>query len=339
MTFSVGVDVGGTNTVVGLLDEEGRVIGIERISTLAASGPDPLFDRIAASIRALLDRAGISVDRVTVGMGIPGFVDREAGIALNSGNLAWRGVPVVAAMRQRLGRPVSIDNDVRMYVYGEALRGAGVGFRHVLGVTVGTGLAAAYYTDGRFLYGGGDMAGELGHLPIESIPYPCVCGLIGCLETVASATGIVRLTRDLIARERLASTLPSRFPGDGLPGLTAMDVSAACEDGDPAAAEAMRRAGHLLGQGLAYASTLLSPDVIIIGGGVAAAGDTLLAPMRGAMEQLIMRDYRERLTIIPAVLGDQAGLIGSALYGRERAAETGAPPSLFAAVAATGSSS
>ncbi|WP_309119547.1 ROK family protein [Paenibacillus sp.] len=319
MSYCVGVDIGGTNTAIGLLDGE-RVAAKESIPTLAGEGPDSLFDRIEATVRGLLRRCGVPEDAITVGMGVPGFIDQEAGVALNSTNLQWRDVPVVARMRERLGVPVAIDNDVRLYVYGEALLGAGRGVRHVLGVTVGTGLAAALVSDGRLFYGGGSMAGELGHIPLESIPYRCGCGLTGCLETVASATGIARQARDLVERDGRASVLRDWFPGEGLPGLTARDVSRAYDEGDAVAIEVLRRTGEQLGRGLAYAVTMYSPDVVLVGGGAAAAGERLLAPVRESMQRLLIADYWERISVVPAALGDEAGIIGSALYGRDAAA-------------------
>src|SRR5690606_34323132 len=124
----VGVDIGGTNTAIGLLDETGRVAAKESIPTLGAEGPEALFDRIAESVRGLLERQGAPGGAASVGMGVPGFIDQENGVALNSSNLRWRDVPVAAQLRARLGVPVAIDNDVRQYVYGEALAGAGRGF-------------------------------------------------------------------------------------------------------------------------------------------------------------------------------------------------------------------
>lgn len=324
INYSVGVDIGGTNTVVGLLDAESRVAGLESIPTLAKEGADALLDRIAVSVSGLLDKAGASTNDVTVGVGVPGFVDPVAGVSLNSTNLGWRGVPVAEKLSAKLGAPVAIDNDVRMYVYGEAMLGAGRGIRHVLGITLGTGLAAALVTDGKLFYGGGGMAGELGHIALESIPYPCGCGLTGCLETVASATGIARQARDLIEREGRASALRDWFPGERLPQLTAKDVSRAYDAGDEVAIEVFERTGDLLGRGLAYAVTLLSPDRVVVGGGAAAAGERLLAPVRRSMERLLIADYWQRIDVVPATLGDQAGVIGSAMYGRSRAAG-GAP--------------
>ncbi len=318
MSYCVGVDIGGTNTAIGLLDEAGRVAAKESIPTLAKEGAEALFDRIAETVRRLLDRCGAPNGAVSLGMGVPGFIDQENGVALNSTNLQWRDVPVAARMRERLGVPVAIDNDVRQYVYGEAMLGAGRGFRHVLGVTVGTGLAAALVSDGKLFYGGGNMAGELGHIPLESIPYACGCGLTGCLETVASATGIARQARDLVAEGR-ASLLREWFPGEGLPGLTARDVSRAYDEGDAVAIEVLRRTGEQLGRGLAYAVTLYSPDVVIVGGGGAAAGERLLGPVRETMQRLLISDYWERIQVVPAALGDEAGIIGSALNGKAAA--------------------
>ncbi|HZG57799.1 ROK family protein [Paenibacillus sp.] len=320
MHVSIGVDIGGTNTVIGLVDGGGRVAASEKIPTRAEEGPDALFDRIAASAAALLGGFGVDPAATTVGIGVPGFVDREAGISLLSGNLQWRGVPVAREVERRLGAPTAIDNDVRLYVYGEAMAGAGRGAAHVLGVTVGTGLAAALVTEGRLFYGSGGMAGELGHLRLDGIPYRCGCGLTGCLETVASATGIVRQARALVAAGR-ASVLRDRFPESELRGLTAFDVSRAYDDGDDVAREVLASTGRWLGRGLAYAVTLFSPDRVIVGGGAAAAGERLLEPVRREMEASLIPDYWARIDVVPASLGDEAGVIGSAMYGRRRAAE------------------
>ncbi|MCC2685691.1 MAG: hypothetical protein K0R75_2590 [Paenibacillaceae bacterium] len=235
---------------------------------------------------------------------------------MGASNLGWRDRPAAEELGRRLGLPVYIDNDVRMYVYGEAVAGAGRGFRVVLGLTVGTGLAAALVEDGRLYYGGGFMAGELGHIRMDDVPYQCGCGLSGCLETVVSATGIARLARDRIAAGG-EGLLARQFAGR-LQELTAADVSAAHDQGDALAAQVMDEVGRHLGRGLSYAVTLLNPDLILIGGGAAAAGEKLFAPMRSELKRLVLPPYWQHLTIRRAELLDDAGVIGSAASAAAR---------------------
>ena len=320
MSCCIGIDIGGTNTVIGLIGPDGRIARRAKIATQAADGPDRILDRIAAQVNELLNESGMSKSSVAaIGMGVPGFIDHEQGIAVSSVNLHWKNVPVAEGIRQRLGIPAYINNDVRMYVYGEAAQGAGKGFRHVLGVTVGTGLAAGVVSEGKLYHGGGNMAGELGHIPLEGIPYTCNCGLTGCLETVASATGIVRQAMDRI-REGRPTVLRQWFSEETMSRMQAKDISRAYDLGDEVAVEVMNTTGTYLGLGLAYAVTLFSPDVVIIGGGVAAAGERLLAPVREAMKSRLIRNYWDRIRVVTAELGDDAGVIGSGLYAKEREA-------------------
>jgi len=318
MGYTVGLDVGGTNIVCGVLDETGRLVGTLKRATEAEKGFEHVIERIASMVLELLAEYGIGKSQVAaVGAGIPGFVDPLRGVVKMAGNLKWTDAPAAAALSQRLNLPVYIDNDVRMYVYGEAAFGAGRGFDVVLGVTVGTGLAAAVVDRGNLYYGAGYMAGELGHIRMDGVEYECGCGMTGCLETVASANGIARLARDKAAAGE-SPVLAEWFGPDRFGLITAADVSRAYDEGDPAAIDAMNYAGKMLGRGLSYAATLYSPDVIVIGGGGAQAGERLLAPVRAELQRLVHPMYWERLTVRTAQLPDHAGVAGSAMHAAKR---------------------
>lgn len=320
MGYKIGFDLGGTNIVCGVLDEAGRLLGTIKRPTEARLGFDHVIGRMASMVRELLAGQNIDPAKVEVaGAGIPGFVDPLRGVVMKAGNLGWDDAPVAEALSRQTGLPVYIDNDVRMYVYGEATLGAGRGFGVVLGVTVGTGLAAAVVDHGRLYYGGGFMAGELGHIRMAGVDYACGCGMTGCLETVVSATGIARLGREKAAAGE--TVLAEWFDAGSLDRLTAADVSRAYDQGDAAAAQVMNYVGELLGRGLSYATTLFSPDVIIVGGGAANAGERLLAPMREELKRLVHPMYWQRLTIRTALLLDDAGVIGSAMYAAKRLQE------------------
>ncbi|OUS77791.1 hypothetical protein B1748_03130 [Paenibacillus sp. MY03] len=320
--LTIGIDVGGTNIVCGAVDAAGRVIGKRKLPTDAREGPNAVLDRIAAMVEVVKAECGGVGTIAAAGIGIPGLIDPEAGIARAAGNLGWLDVPVAAELERRIGVPVRVDNDVKLYVYGEAAAGAGRGYRHVLGMTIGTGIASAAISDGKLLYGHKSMAGELGHIRMEGVQLPCTCGLRGCLETVASASGMLRRARELLEQGR-ESVLRERFPGACIHRLTGADLSLAMDEGDPLATEIIVTAGELCGQVLASAVSVLSPEIVIIGGGGALAGERLLSPLRKELLDRLFPAFREGLRVVAAEHNDDAGTIGSALYARERLLEKG----------------
>lgn len=318
MKYLVGIDVGGTNIVCGLLDSEGNLLRKIKRPTEARLGSEHVIDKIAQMVLSLLSAEQIDPGQVlAVGVGNPGLVDPVLGKSLFAGNLGWKDMEVAEPLRKRLNVPVFIDNDVRMYVFGEAIKGAGKGYDHVLGITLGTGIGAAMVNRGQMYYGSGFMAGEIGHIRMDGEQAACPCGMCGCLETVASATGIVRQVREAIAYGK-PSILRTWFPAENLSGLTAADVMKACDAGDGVAVEVIRHTGRLLGKALSYAVSLFSPDVIVIGGGVAHAGERLLQPMREELKRSIYQGYWARLSICTAQWLDDAGVIGSAIYAMRR---------------------
>ncbi|MFC4600469.1 ROK family protein [Cohnella hongkongensis] len=317
MNMTIGVDVGGTNIVCGATDGQGRVLRKLKRQTEAWAGHEAVLARIADMVEEIREALGNDYRAVGVGVGVPGLVDPLAGVSKFAGNLKWRDVPVASLLERRIGLPVFIDNDVRMYVYGEAVSGAGRGYRHVLGITIGTGIAAAIVNGGELYYGHQAMAGEIGHVRMDGVEEQCACGLSGCLETVASASGMVRQAKKALRAGR-ESLLAERFPGDELEKLTAADLSQAMDDGDALASEILVRAGRLTGRALAAAAMVLSPDAIIVGGGGALAGERLLGPLREELYGLLLPDFREGLRVVTAEHNDDAGIIGSSLYAAYR---------------------
>lgn len=310
----IGVDIGGTNVVCGLVDEQGQVLHTVKQPTGASRGSDAVLRGVADAVERLAREAEIPLpSAVAVGVGTPGLVDPQRGITLHASNLGWKDVPVAAVLSEHLQLPVYIDNDVRMYVFGEATAGAGKGFRTVMGITLGTGMAMSVVQNGNIYYGAHYMAGELGHLAMDGIPYRCACGLSGCLETVVSATGLVRQVREALANGTDSSL--GRLPSDR---LTAAAVSEAYDAGDPLAVQVFNNTGRWLGLGLSYAITLFNPDILIIGGGMAAAGERLFRPMKEQLRQSLLGAYLDRLVIAPARHPDHAGVIGSAMSAKVR---------------------
>lgn len=313
----VGVDVGGTNTVIGVFDEAldggSRLLVKQSIPTKnpdfpkITHNPVVFMDSLAEAITRLVDEAGYTGCIAKVGMGVPGRVDPIRGMALGASNLGWVDVPLAEEMRSRLGgTPVYIDNDVRIYTLGEAIAGAGRGFSHIIGLTLGTGIAAALIIDGRMVRGSDFYAGEIGHDTVAGEESPCNCGKRGCLETIASASGIARLAREAVASGTETCLRELKQP------ITSYDVYQACLKGDAFALQLFQHVGKTLANKLMTAIFLLNPEVIVIGGGAASAGEYLLTPIR----EMIAEQYPKLKgpKVCLGELGDSAGLIGAAAF-------------------------
>jgi len=305
-----GVDIGGTNTVIGLFDDSLTLVAKRTIPTVTSlpsrtDRPVQFLDQLAAEIVQLTKESGFKSGLQAVGMGVPGKVDPVRGIALGASNLGWFGVPFSREMSRRLGVAVRIDNDVRMYTLGEATAGAGKGCRNLICLTLGTGLAAGVIIDGRIVRGSDWYAGEIGHDTVQGVKYRCNCGKTGCLETVASATGIARLAKEAV--ESGANTSLR-----GLEKITSYDVYRACANGDRTAKEIFQYVGETLGHKLATIVYLLNPEMIIIGGGAAAAGEYLLDPIRNVIENHYTQPKKP--IIRTGMLGEAAGLYGAVKF-------------------------
>lgn len=312
---AIGVDIGGTNIQCGLVSEDGALLWLNGVPTEAHKGNEHVMGVVAEQVELAVKQSGIPKQGIAgIGIGMPGAIDSEAGVCIQSSNLAFRNYPVGGRLQALTSMPVAVENDVRMYVYGEAAAGAGQSHRHVLGLTLGTGVAAAWINDGE-IYRGGGIPGEVGHIRFEELHNPCTCGGVGCLETIVSATGLALQAKQAVMNgER--SLLAKLHGSPEL--LTAKDVSDAYDRQDPVAVAIMNRTGAYLGKALSYLVQILDPDIIIIGGGGAKAGDRLLTPARETMFRLIQPIYHAGLTVVPAARNDEAGVIGSALWAMRK---------------------
>jgi glucokinase len=308
----VGVDIGGTSTVIGVFNEALELVIKRSIPTLKpdfpriTSKPIVYFDYLAETIQKLVSEAGYDGHLAKIGVGVPGRVDPIKGIALGASNLGWADVAFADEMSNRLGVSVYIDNDVRIYTLGEMLAGAGRGFTNIIGITLGTGMAAALIINGKMVRGSDFYAGEIGHDIVPGNTFPCNCGKHGCLETIASASGIARLAQEAVAsgRDTCLSDLQHK--------ITSYDVYQACLKGDSVAQQLFQHVGSTLASKLLTAIYLFNPELIIIGGGVASAGEFLLTPIRTLIEENYPKLKGPRVCICE--LGDSAGLIGAAAF-------------------------
>ena len=314
-TGAIGVDLGGTNLKLALLDGENRIAARLTVPTGGADGHGAVIERMIEGVRALLAESA-AIDVVGIGVGVPGEVDMGAGITGDLPNLPgrWRNVPVGPAIAEAIGLPVGMINDAKAFALAEYRLGAAAGADTAVCVTVGTGIGGAVIAHGRIVYGAGGLAGEIGHLILQPEGPRCTCGNLGCAETLANGPAIVgEAVRRVV--QGFTTSLSSMCEGD-LNLITPEFVTRAADAGDLVAMDVIDRAGGWLGITLAGAIALLAPEVIVIGGGVAPAGGRYF---RAAEE--VARSHTgvidiSRVAFRPASLGYEAGVIGAALVGR-----------------------
>lgn len=310
-TLTIGIDVGGTKIAGALVDEEGNALAQSKRHSPAADA-DAIADAISELVGEL--RAGHEVEGV--GVAAAGFVDRDRATVLFAPNLAWRNEPLDRRITDRVGLPVVIENDANAAAWGEFRFGAGADARDLLLITVGTGIGGGLVSDGRLFRGGFGVAAEIGHMAFVPGGRLCGCGNHGCWEPYASGNALVRDARE-DSGSALAAGLLDRAGGDP-EAIDGPMITAAAEDGDRFALDCLATLGTRLGQGAASLTAVLDPTLIVIGGGVAAAGELLLEPMRRSYEaHLSGRGYRPEPKLALARLGNKAGMLGAADLARQ----------------------
>ncbi|MGW9083374.1 ROK family protein [Streptomyces yangpuensis] len=298
MKHVIALDVGGTGMKAALIAEDGTLLHEARRATGRERGPDAVVETIQDFAAELLDTGRERFGRAAsaAGVAIPGIVDAENGIAVYAANLGWRDVPLRTLLTGRLGGiPVALGHDVRTGGLAEGRIGAGRGADRFLFVPLGTGIAGAIGIAGRIEAGAHGYAGEIGHIVVRPGGPDCGCGQRGCLETLASAAAVSR----------------AWAAASGDPEADAADCAKAVRSGDARAREVWLAAVGALADGLVTAITLLDPRTLIIGGGLAEAGETLFTPLRKAVEERVT--FQRLPHIVPAALGDTAGCLGAGL--------------------------
>ncbi|MFI7011507.1 ROK family protein [Streptomyces sp. NPDC050145] len=310
MRHVIALDVGGTGMKAALVGADGTLLHQARRATERERGADAVVETIlgfAAELRAYGEEH-FGESAVAAGVAVPGVVDERHGIALFAANLGWRDVPMRTLLSERLGGiPVALGHDVRTGGLGEGRLGAGRDADRFLFMPLGTGIAGAIGIDGRIEPGAHGSAGEIGHVVVRPGGVPCGCGQRGCLERYASASAVTLAWRE----------------ASGDPEATAADCARAVDAGNPLAAKVWQDAVDALADGLILALTLLDPRTLIIGGGLAEAGETLFTPLRAAVAERVT--FQSPPTIVPAVLGDTAGCLGAGLLAWDLLATTEHP--------------
>ncbi len=310
MKLAIGVDLGGTNIKGGVVNEEGRILGQAEAPTLATEGPEAVMARIARMIGDLRGRAPGSL--LGVGIGSPGPLDPEDGIIYTMPNLpGWENFPMKRKLEEKVRLPVIVENDANCAALAENWKGAGQGAKTMILLTLGTGIGGGIVRDGALVNGNHVSAGEVGHMVINFDGPKCGCGNHGCLEAYCGAGGIVARTRALLDKPGTVSVM-REWSEDGGEALTPAMVSRAANEGDGVALSVLRETGRLLGIGIITLTHLFAPDIVVLGGGVAAAGEVLFVAVREEVKRRAMPPANERVRILPAAMGNSAGVVGAA---------------------------
>jgi Transcriptional regulator/sugar kinase len=321
MQYLVGVDIGGTNIKLALVDKKARLIGKRSFSTTSFKGKKALIDGLVDQVKDLISSQGLKKkDIIGVGIGAPGAVDIRTGTVHYLTNIPdWREVPLGSILKKRLGLPVFVDNDVNVMALGEARFGSGIGAVNMLCITLGTGVGGGLILDGKLYRGSSYAAGEFGHVPVNIDGPRCKCGSWACVEAYAGNSYIVK---DVAAKIRKgAKTLIIKLVGKDLSKITPEIISEAAGKGDKFAKKVWIDVGEKIGVGLAGVVNLLNVEKIVIGGGVAQAGKLLFDSIKKTVNARAMKLPAKTVKIVKAKLGYDAGLIGAAtlvLYELER---------------------
>jgi glucokinase len=312
--FVLGIDIGGTNLVVGSVAEDGSALhALASEATHAEAGQSDVLDRLIALAKQAIAKTRREVpgaEIVGIGVGAPGPLDTKNGIVLLTPNLGWVNLPLRQIIHERLGLPAALDNDANCAVLGEWWMGAARGTHTAIGITIGTGIGGGIIIDGKLFHGASDCAGEIGHTTIDTEGRRCKCGNYGCLEAYASGPNIA-----LRAREEIQAGAVSRltqYVGGDLKKITAQTVYQAAHDGDDLALEVVNDTAKFLGTGIANLLNIFNPEVVVVCGGVTLAGDHLFVPLRREVARRAFKPAVDVCRIVPCELSGTAGVYGAA---------------------------
>ncbi len=323
--LALALDIGGTKLAAAVVDESGEIVAAHRVRNPQGTDGDVLFDALTTAADAALESAGVEpgdsrlVPAIGVGTAAP--LDLDAGTVSPVNIPAWRSFPLRDKLIERYQLDVGLIGDAVAVAVGEHWRGAARGHRNVLGMVVSTGVGGGFVLNGRVVVGATGNAGHIGHASVDPNGPDCVCGGVGCLEAIASGTSLASWA---VAQGFSPRTGPGGgavdATGTGTATAAADEVADAAVAGDPIALAAFQRAGAALGLAIASAVTLLDLDLVVIGGGVAAAGPLLFDPIDAAYSRYAALGFAKRPRVVPALLGGTAGLIGAAAVALDPAA-------------------
>ncbi len=310
--YRIGVDIGGTNIKIALVDFEGKIIYSNTTPTRAEMGFEAGVANIKQAIKDLMQETNETAKTIeAIGFGLPGQIDYKAGMVKNLPNIpGWINIPLGKLIEDEFQIPTRLDNDVRCAALGELNFGAGKGCENLICITVGTGIGSGIVLNGKLVRGASNAAGEIGHIKMTLGKGPlCGCGDHGCFEAYASGPSIVSMAKEFISGGKSAKY--KEMATDGI--ITPYIVAQAALQGDAVSLQIFKQMGEIIGIGLSSVVNLLNPEKIIIGGGVADAGEILLEPIRKTIEERAMPIQKEAVKVVPAQLANAAGVIGASL--------------------------
>ena len=313
MKYYIGIDLGGTNIVASVVDENYQILTKASVKTNLPRPEQEIAADMAAVARQAAEEAGLSLDQIEwVGVGTPGIANSATGIIEYSNNLGFCNTPMVQYLEEALGRPAFIENDANAAAYGEYVAGAAKGAKHAVCITLGTGVGGGIIIDGKIYCGSNFGGAEIGHTVIDVNGPMCSCGRKGCFEVFSSATGLIRMTKEALA----AHPESAMKDEERITGRTAFNYMRA---GDETAKQVVDDYIRYLAAGITNTINIFQPDVLCIGGGVCNEGDPLLLPMKEIVKkEVYTRNSPKNTEIVIAKLGNDAGIIGAAFLGNAK---------------------
>ncbi|MBR3605178.1 MAG: ROK family protein [Candidatus Gastranaerophilales bacterium] len=310
--YRIGVDIGGTNVKIALVDFDGKIVYSNTVPTRAEMGYEAGVNNIKQAIKELMQETGENAKSIeAIGFGLPGQIDYKEGIVKNLPNIpGWVNIPLAKIIEDEFSIPTRLDNDVRCAALGELNFGAGKGCENLICITVGTGIGSGIVLNGKLVRGATNAAGEIGHIKMHMTEGPlCGCGDYACFEAYASGPAIVTMAKEYISGGKSAKY--KEMATDGI--ITPYIVAQAALQGDAVSIQIFKQMGKIIGTGLASVINLLNPEKIIIGGGVADAGAILLDPIKATIADRAMPIQAAAVEVVPAQLANTAGVIGASL--------------------------
>ncbi len=314
--YYIGIDLGGTNIAAGLVDEEGRIVLKDSVPTLKGRSYEAIVKDMAMLVQKIINDAGVDIKEIkSIGIGCPGVMDSSEGVVVFANNLNFRYVPLRAEMQKYFSLPVFIDNDANVAAFAESVAGAAKGARYSIAITLGTGVGGGIIIDGKVYSGFKSAGAELGHMVIMVDGEQCTCGRKGCWEAYASATALIRQTIQA-AKENPDSLINKLVDGD-MSRIDAKTAFDAAKQGDETGKKVVEKYIGYIAEGLTNIMNIFSPEVVVIGGGVCKEGEYLLKPLREKVAASVYSPDVLKPDIRVAQMGNDAGIVGAAMLGRD----------------------
>ena len=316
--YYIGVDIGGTNIKVGVVDSTGSILKKTSFPTKSQRPYIEIIKDIDNTIRNLLSEVGLVVNDIkAIGIGSPGSIDSRTGTVIYTNNLDWENVPLAQELTSLTGIPAYVHNDANAAAMGEWKFGTGKGCNDIVLITIGTGIGGGVIVNGKLLEGNYSAGAELGHTRIGGEGHLCTCGRTDCFETYSSATALIKFTKQ--AMQKNSSSLMWQFVGGDINKVDGRTAFECAKDQDKTAKEVVEKYIYYLGEGLANMANIFRPDLIILGGGVCAQGENLTKPLQEHLDKNIYaNELVPTVKIVTASLGNDAGIIGAAALGIDK---------------------